>query len=69
MTDSIRLNGETRPYTAATIADLLHSLGIEAARPGLAVAVNGRIVPRSRWAAAAIAAGDEVDVVRPAQGG
>lgn len=69
MTDSIRINGEQKPHDAATVAELLRSLGIEATRAGVAVAVNGRVVPRSRWAAAAIAAGDEIDVVRPAQGG
>ncbi len=69
MTASIRINGESKPLAAGTIAELLHSLGIEASRAGLAVAVNGRIVPRASWADAVISAGDDIDVVRPAQGG
>ncbi len=69
MTASIRINGESKPLAAATIAELLHGLGIEASRAGLAIAVNGCIVPRARWADAVISAGDDIDVVRPAQGG
>ena len=69
MTNSIRLNGELRPYAAETVAELLRCLGIEPARAGVAVAINGSIIPRARWTDAAISAGDDIDVVRPAQGG
>lgn len=69
MSGAIRVNGELKPNTAPSVAELLRSLGIEASRPGVAVAVNGRLVPRSRWTEQALSAGDDVDIVRPAQGG
>jgi sulfur carrier protein len=39
------------------------------ARRGVAVAVNGTVVPRSSWAAVALADGDTVEVLTAAQGG
>jgi sulfur carrier protein len=39
------------------------------ARRGVAVAVNGTVVPRSRWAEVALADGDDVEVLTAAQGG
>jgi sulfur carrier protein len=36
---------------------------------GIAVAVNGEVVPRSRWLATVLADGDRVDVVTAVQGG
>lgn len=39
------------------------------ARRGVAVAVNGTVVPRSTWSTAALADGDAVEVLTAAQGG
>jgi sulfur carrier protein len=39
------------------------------ARRGVAVAVNGTVVPRSTWAAVPLADGDRVEVLTAAQGG
>jgi sulfur carrier protein len=39
------------------------------ARRGVAVAVNGTVVPRSTWAEARLADGDTVEVLSAAQGG
>jgi sulfur carrier protein len=36
---------------------------------GVAVAVNGTVVPRSTWAAVPLADGDAVEVLTAAQGG
>jgi sulfur carrier protein len=36
---------------------------------GIAVAVNGEVVPRSAWATTTVAAGDQVEVLTAAQGG
>jgi sulfur carrier protein len=35
----------------------------------VAVAVNGEVVPRSRWTETALADGDSVEVLSAAQGG
>jgi len=39
------------------------------ARRGVAVAVNGTVVPRSTWADVPLAEGDAVEVLTAAQGG
>jgi sulfur carrier protein len=65
----LRVNGEEAEAAAATIAELLAARGIDPAARFLAVAVNGSVVRRAEWSRAALAAGDEVEIVRPLQGG
>jgi len=65
---SILLNGEERELRAGTVAELLAELG-EAARPGLAVALNGEVVPRRRWGEQDLRDGDALEVVGAVQGG
>lgn len=69
MAASIRVNGEERPLAAATVSDLLRAEGLDPARRGLAVAVNGAVVRRGDWPAAALSPGDEVEIVKPFAGG
>jgi len=38
-------------------------------RRGLAVAVNGEVVPRSTWAERPVGDGDQVEILTVAQGG
>lgn len=38
-------------------------------RLGVAVALAGQVVPRSRWAATAVEEGDELEIVTAVQGG
>ena len=45
----IVLNGEPRERDGATIVELLADLGVEELARGVAVAVNGEIVPRADW--------------------
>lgn len=66
---TIRLNGAPREVRDPALAPLLAELGIEPGRGGVAVALNGEVVPRSRWAEASLAAGDELEVVGARQGG
>lgn len=68
MTGNIRVNGREERLAAATVAELLRVRGIVANR-GVAVAVNGVVVPASAWSKAALATGDEVEIVRPFGGG
>ncbi|MDQ3905783.1 MAG: sulfur carrier protein ThiS [Actinomycetota bacterium] len=51
----------------ATLADVLHRLG--APSRGVAVAVDGAVIPRARWAGTTLLAGAAVDVVTAVQGG
>ncbi len=65
----LRINGVEEEVPAATVADLLAERGIDPNARFLAVAVNGNVVRRAQWAAAALASGDSVEIVRPFQGG
>jgi sulfur carrier protein len=62
------MNGDDRELTdSATVADAVAA--VTGQTRGVAVAVNGEVVPRSRWAQAALSAGDRVEVLTAAQGG
>ncbi len=70
MTGTIQVNGADRVLgEATTVAALVAALGIAADARGVAVALNGAVVPRAQWTAAALAAGDRVEVIRAMQGG
>jgi sulfur carrier protein len=65
----LRINGEEAELAVATIAELLVARGIDPKARFLAVAVNGAVVRRTDWPAAALSPGDAVEIVRPLQGG
>jgi sulfur carrier protein len=65
----ILVNGEPRERAGATIAELLADLGVEDRARGVAVAVNGEIVPRTTWDAHRVAEGDRVEALTAMQGG
>lgn len=69
MSDTVRINGEDRRLTAATIADLLREEVRDPTAKGVAVAVNGAVVPRRDWPARQLAAGDRIEIVKPFRGG
>ena len=68
MSREIRVNGRAEPLTVATVAELLSMRGIVGGR-GVAVAVNGVVVPAGAWRERSLAAGDDVEIVRPFGGG
>lgn len=64
----VRLNGAERELPErCTVQGLLTELGLD--RPGVAVAVDGRVVPRSEHAERALAEGSVVEVIRAVGGG
>ncbi|MGZ9032720.1 MAG: sulfur carrier protein ThiS [Burkholderiaceae bacterium] len=64
----LTVNGEPLDVPpASTVADLLATLDTAGKR--VAVERNGEIVPRSRHAATALAAGDRVEIVIAVGGG
>jgi sulfur carrier protein len=65
----IRVNGQDVSVTAATIAELLAEQAIQMGQRGIAVALNGSVVPRSAWDETALSPGDSVEIVRAMQGG
>lgn len=65
----IRVNGRSEALGAATLAALLKEHGIEPCGRGVAVALNGAVVPRGAWAQTRLQDGDEVEIVQAKQGG
>jgi len=65
----IRVNGETEPLAVATLAALLDEKAVDTGQRGIAVALNGAVVPRAAWAATPLRPGDSVEIVRARQGG
>jgi sulfur carrier protein len=66
---TITVNGENEPLSAATLAALLAEKTIDVGQRGIAVAVNGSVVPRAAWPNTALRPGDAVEIVRARQGG
>jgi sulfur carrier protein len=65
---TIFVNG--RPMTGPRdVAQAVAAALAEPARVGIAVAVNGEVVPRSAWAGHALHDGDRVEILTAAQGG
>jgi len=65
----LRINGEETELAVATVAELLAARGIDPSARFLAVAINGAVVRRAEWADKALSPGDQVEIVRPLQGG
>ena len=64
------LNGTSRELDAgATVADAVDATGVAPGRAGVAVAVDGEIVPRGQWERTPLGDGQRVEVLRAAQGG
>jgi sulfur carrier protein len=53
----------------ASVADLLGELGVDPGARGVAVAVDGEVVPRGEWEGRAVPAGARVEAVVAVQGG
>jgi sulfur carrier protein len=68
MTIRIRINGSEEATGAATVAELLRARGIEGRR-GVAVAVNGVVVPAGAWPDRRLGPDDAIEIVRPFGGG
>jgi sulfur carrier protein len=65
----IRINGESEPLVAATIEALLAEKAVDTGQRGIAVALNGAVVPRAAWRDTPLKAGDRIEIVRARQGG
>ena len=66
----IYLNGNRCDDGAGqTVEAVLRHLGLSADARGVAVAVDGEVVPRAGWHAFSIAEGAHVEVLRAMQGG
>ena len=67
---TILLNGErTTLPKGATAADAVHATGAPTSARGVAVALDGQIVPRREWGKTPLAEGGQVEVLVAVQGG
>jgi sulfur carrier protein len=66
---TIRVNGESEPFAAATVEALLAEKTVDTGQRGIAVALNGAVVPRAAWRDTPLKPGDSVEIVRAKQGG
>ena len=67
---NLLLNGERRELPdGATLADAVAVSGAPPDRRGVAVAVDGEVVPRGAWDATTLADGAQVEVLQAVQGG
>jgi sulfur carrier protein len=64
------INGEKKDIGSVdTLARLLGVVGVTSETKGVAVALNGEVVPRSAWASARVQENDSVEIVYAVQGG
>ena len=67
---TIELNGDRIELRAgASVAELVERTGAGGDRRGVAVAVDGAVVPRSAWGTTVVSDGQKVEVVGAIQGG
>jgi sulfur carrier protein len=67
---NVTVNGDRRELPAdATVASVVAALPNAPEGRGVAVAVEGEVVPRAKWSSTAIHEGANVEVVVAVQGG
>src|SRR5581483_4232351 len=65
----LRVNGQIEPLNSSTLSAILSEKEITETTRGVAVAINGTVIPRAQWPSMRISAGDEIEIVRVRQGG
>ena len=66
---NIKINGEEIVLTNSNLAGLLTERAIEKKQGGVAVAVNGKVVPRDEWDKTQINKDDRIEIVHIVRGG
>ena len=67
---NIKVNGETKEVSPGlTLHQLLSDLEIDPSRPGIAVAIDQEVIPRTQWEEVKIQPDSEIEIIRAAQGG
>jgi sulfur carrier protein len=65
----VRINGQDETLSVPTLAALLEEKAVDTGQRGIAVALNGAVVPRAAWKETPLRAGDTIEIVRARQGG
>ena len=67
---TIHVNGAPRPLSrGATVTTVVEEIATGTDREGIAVAVNGAVVPGPEWSTKELQDGDSIEIVRAVQGG
>ena len=67
---AVVLNGQARELPdGATVAEAVLVVGASADGRGVAVAVDGEVVPRGEWASTEVREGQHVEILHAVQGG
>jgi sulfur carrier protein len=67
---NVVLHGEPHALPdGATVDDAVAASGAHESRRGVAVAIDGEVVPRGQWDATALQEGQRVEVLQAVQGG
>lgn len=67
---TVVVNGQPHEVSSGmTVNRLLEALGHDSAGAGIAVAVNGEVVPRGAWPTTALRERDRIEVLGATQGG
>jgi sulfur carrier protein len=65
----IVLNGSSCELPSQTLVAALAELGLDEEAQGVAVAVDGEVLPRERWRGEVLADGARVEILTAMQGG
>jgi sulfur carrier protein len=68
MTLQVLVNGQAREIAAGSTVDQVVA-AVTDLDSGIAVAVNGEVVPRRGWPATSVGDGDQIEIVTAVQGG
>ena len=63
------VNGEAKDWPGGNIAAFLKGEGLDPSAPGIAVALNGTVVPRNAWQDTQLGDGDRLELVGVFKGG
>lgn len=66
---TILVNGEPHPLRNGDIRALLTDQGIDEEQGGVAIAVNGEVVPRGDWDQTPLRPNDKIEIVHIVRGG
>jgi len=67
--ETISVNGALQPLNHLRLSDLLEESGVDDREGGVAVALNGEVVPRADWAQTSLKSDDKVEIVQIVRGG
>ncbi len=65
----VTVNGAARQVETGDLQGLVAEIGLDAEGRGIAVALDGRVVPRPEWPSTPVRPGARIDIVGATQGG